>query len=185
MSQQSYTAGSDNDDSRTPEIDAITGSIVPIGPAVLVPRELATTLHPSWDEVVAGYLDAAIDSPNTRRAYGRHLRRAGEALGVGSLHDITGAELASYRAAVTSRGWRHRPNAGALACAVSRWSGAGRAHLPPRWQRCTRGTGRSCPFNVITQGSSRRCCRCRSPGSEVSRALGTDMRRGNGKACRP
>jgi len=104
MSQEVRTIGSDNYDSRTPEIGQIIDVIVPVPPSILISRELTTTIHPTWGEAVAGYLDAAIDSPNTRRAYSRHLTRAGEALGVDSLHDITGADLASYRAAVTSSG---------------------------------------------------------------------------------
>lgn len=157
MSQQSYTQGSDNGNSRTHKIDQPIDVIVPVGPAVLVPRELATAIHPTWDEAVAGYLDAAIDSANTRRAYGRHLRRAGETLGVNSLHGLTGADLASYRAAVTSSGLAASSQAQALAALRSflAWSGSMGGHsLPPQLVGVALRTPRvsvAARFNVITE----------------------------------
>jgi site-specific recombinase XerD len=53
-----------------------------------------------WEKVLQVYLDAAIDSPGTRRAYERHVRDAMTALGASTMLDITGADLAAYRAAV-------------------------------------------------------------------------------------
>ena len=53
-----------------------------------------------WEKVLQVYTDAAIDSQGTRRAYRRHVVDAMTALGVTSLIDITGADLAAYRAAV-------------------------------------------------------------------------------------
>jgi site-specific recombinase XerD len=72
-----------------------------------------TIIHPSeagvarrldsetpWEKVLQVYLDAAIDSAGTRRAYRRHIVDAMTALGVASLLDISGADLAAYKAAV-------------------------------------------------------------------------------------
>ena len=70
-------------------------------PAPALPA-LALTTTTSWDSVVEAYLDAAIDSPHTRRAYGRHLRNAFAVFGVAMVNELTGTDLARYRAAVVS-----------------------------------------------------------------------------------
>ena len=47
----------------------IRGDVIPIHPPAL------TSATP-WQDVVDAYLDAAVDSPETRRSYGRHLDAA-------------------------------------------------------------------------------------------------------------
>lgn len=157
MSQEVRTIGSDNGDSRTPEINQTIDASISVQPSIPVSRELTTTLHPTWDEAVAGYLDAAIDSPNTRRAYSRHLRRAGETLGVDSLRDLTGADLASYRAAVTSSGLAASSQSQALSSLRSflTWSGSMGGHsLPAQMVSVALRAPRvsvAARFNVITE----------------------------------
>jgi site-specific recombinase XerD len=97
--------------------------------------ELATrrTLAAStpWEAVLEAYLDGATDSPSTRRAYGRAVRDALTALEVTTLAELTGAELARYRAAVTAS-TSHAPASQALALAGLRsflkWAGIMGAH---------------------------------------------------------
>jgi hypothetical protein len=62
-------------------------------PIPTLPASTLTTTTP-WETVVGGYLDAAIDSPHTRRAYERHLRHAFAVLGVWTVRELTGADLA-------------------------------------------------------------------------------------------
>ena len=59
------------------------------------PADLARST--AWQIVVTAYLDAALDSPHTRRAYQRHLQAAFTWLGVLTVADLTGAQLAAYR----------------------------------------------------------------------------------------
>lgn len=56
--------------------------------------------HEAWDALVEGYLNAALDSLNTRRAYKRHLANAGAILGDQPLASLSGSELAAYRSLV-------------------------------------------------------------------------------------
>ncbi len=55
-----------------------------------------------WETAVDAYIDSALDSTHTRRAYRRHLMAAKFAMGVETVGQVTGAELASYRAVVTN-----------------------------------------------------------------------------------
>src|SRR4030095_2679801 len=70
-------------------------------PVSALPAPALTTATP-WAAVVEAYLDAAIDSRHTRRAYDRHLRNAFAVLGVAALSDLDGGDLPRYRAAVVS-----------------------------------------------------------------------------------
>jgi hypothetical protein len=70
-------------------------------PVAVLPAPVLTTTTP-WKAVVEAYLDAAIDSPHTRRAYARHLHNALAILGIWTLGELTGADLARYRASVIS-----------------------------------------------------------------------------------
>lgn len=96
---------------------------------------LPVTLLPAtpWQAVVSAYLDAACDSPATRRAYGRHLREAFAALGAVTVAELTGAQLAAYRATVTSSALAPGSQALALAAIRSflRWSRSLGAHALP------------------------------------------------------
>lgn len=60
------------------------------------------TLATPWPVVVDAYLDAACDSRHTRRAYSRHLDTAFHHLGRETVAEVTGADLAAYRAVVTA-----------------------------------------------------------------------------------
>jgi site-specific recombinase XerD len=97
---------------------------VPALPAV------ALTTTTSWQGVVEAYLDAAIDSPHTRRAYERHLHHAFAVLGVWTVGELTGADLARYRASVISSDLAPGSQAQALAALRSflSWSRTLGAH---------------------------------------------------------
>ena len=68
----------------------------------------------SWEEAVDAYLLTAIDSENTRRAYLRHLCNAGAALAWSAPADISGEELAHFRAALLAAPLAHASKAQAL-----------------------------------------------------------------------
>ena len=99
-------------------------------PALPVPALTTTT---SWEAVVEAYLDAAIDSRHTRRAYERHLRNAFAVLGVATVSEPSGADLARYRAAVVSSTLAPGSHAQALASLRSflAWSRTLGAHRLP------------------------------------------------------
>ena len=63
---------------------------------------ISTTSQVGWDDAVEAFLTSALDSENTRRAYRRHLRNARAILGVESVAEVTGADLAGYRATILS-----------------------------------------------------------------------------------
>jgi hypothetical protein len=66
-----------------------------------LPVSALTTTTP-WESVVDAYLDASIDSPHICRAYARHLHSAFAVLGISTVGELTGADLARYRASVIS-----------------------------------------------------------------------------------
>jgi integrase/recombinase XerD len=92
----------------------------------------AVALAPAtpWRVVVDAYLAAAVDSENTRRPYRRHLVDALTTLGVRAVDELRGADLARYRAAVTSSPLAPASQAQALAALRSflSWSGTMGAH---------------------------------------------------------
>ena len=55
-------------------------------------------LSTNWPIVVTAYLDAALDSPQTRRAYTRHPRDAFAALGVATIAERIGPRIVGYSA---------------------------------------------------------------------------------------
>jgi site-specific recombinase XerD len=83
-----------------------------------------------WPVAVAAYLDAAIDSPHTRRAYQRHLQAAFSWLDVPSVADITGAQLAAYRDQLTGNCLAPASQSQALAALRSflHWAGTVGTH---------------------------------------------------------
>jgi len=77
----------------TPTTQLATGlSLRPLTP--LVP----------WSEVLEAFSNAELDSPQTRRAYRRAIVACFTALGHKTLSEVSGAELAAYRAALVSDG---------------------------------------------------------------------------------
>jgi hypothetical protein len=57
-----------------------------------------------WSEVLEAFSNAELDSPQTRRAYRRAIVACFTALGHKTLSEVSGAELAAYRAALVSDG---------------------------------------------------------------------------------
>jgi site-specific recombinase XerD len=110
-----------------------------------------------WPDVVEAFLNAAVDSPRTRDAYGRALRRAFTALRVRTLDELTGAKLAAYRAQLLAT--RAAPSTHAQALAALRsflaWSGVLGAHgLSGDLVRMALRTPRVTvvrPYNVFTE----------------------------------
>jgi site-specific recombinase XerD len=98
-------------------------------PVPAQPAAALTSTTP-WQLVVEAYLDAAIDSQHTRHAYARHLRSAFAVLGVATVSDLTGADLARYRASVISSKLAPASQAQALAALRSflSWSRTLGAH---------------------------------------------------------
>jgi site-specific recombinase XerD len=70
----------------------------------LVPSLAASALafRTPWQVVVDAFLAGACDAESTRRTYSRHLHRAFAFLGVQTVAQLTGAQLASWRAAVVT-----------------------------------------------------------------------------------
>lgn len=91
-----------------------------------------TTTTP-WSVVVDVFLDAAVDSPHTRRAYARHLRDAFNLFGVRSVDGVTGADLARYRATVINSSLSPSSQGQALAALrkLLKWSKTMQAHYLP------------------------------------------------------
>lgn len=84
-----------------------------------------------WQAVLAAFLNAGVDSPNTRRAYQRACVDACQWLGIQSLAEVTGAMLAGYRANVLARPSLGPAAKGQILYAVRsflKWSGALGAH---------------------------------------------------------
>jgi site-specific recombinase XerD len=104
-------------------VELVTGDQAVSGGAALAPAT-------PWRAVVDAYLDAKVDSPETRRSYRRHLLDALTDLGVLSVDELTGAALARYRHAVTSSSLSPSSQAQALSALRSflRWSGTMGAH---------------------------------------------------------
>lgn len=101
-------------------------------PGLLQPVTIASG-GVTWAEAVAGFLAAAIDNVGTRRAYGRHLARAGRLFGEVTVGEVTGADLATYRAAVLDSGLSPSTQAQSLTAVRSflSWTGSMRgSHLP-------------------------------------------------------
>jgi len=90
----------------------------------------ALTTTTAWAAVVEAYLDAALDSLHTRRAYERQLHNAFTVLGVATVSEVSGADLARYRAAVVSSSLAPGSQAQALAALRSflAWSRTLGAH---------------------------------------------------------
>ena len=94
-------------------------------------RPRAIAADTSWEVILGAFLNAAVDSANTRRAYRRACVEACQWLGIYSLGELNGAMLAAYRADVCGR-----PNLGPASQAqvlyafrsFLKWSGTLGAH---------------------------------------------------------
>ena len=110
-----------------------------------------------WSEAVAVFLASGVDSAGTRRAYGRHLRQAGHLFGDISVADVTGSDLAAYRAHVLSSGLAPSTQSQALSALRSflGWAGSlGGHHLPAEAIRAALRTPRASVqtrYSVITE----------------------------------
>ena len=110
-----------------------------------------------WPVVVDAYLVAACDSRHTRRAYSRHLEAAFHHLGRETVAQVTGADLAAYRAAVTASPLSPASQSQALAALRSflAWAGSMGAHrLPAEVVRTALRTPRSTvqkPYSVLSE----------------------------------
>lgn len=60
-------------------------------------------LSSDWRAVAGAYIDAAIDSPHTARAYARAISEAMLSMGVERLDELTGAHLAAWRACLVAK----------------------------------------------------------------------------------
>ena len=63
----------------------------------------AIALDTPWQTILEAFLNAAVDTANTRRAYQRVCSEGCEWLGIGSLAELNGAKLSAYRAQVLAR----------------------------------------------------------------------------------
>jgi site-specific recombinase XerC len=83
-----------------------------------------------WEDVVDAFLDANVDSGNTRQAYRRHLRAAFGSFRVRTVAEVTGAMLVGYRARLMDDGRGDACHAQAVSALRSflRWSRAFGAH---------------------------------------------------------
>ena len=113
--------------------------------------------EPPWEKVVAGFLAAGVDSPGTRRAYGRHLQRAGLVFGNVPLSAINGMMLTDFRVAVTGSGLSPSTQAQALSALRSflSWTGSMGGHqlssdMVAKALRTPRATVRT-HYTVITE----------------------------------
>jgi site-specific recombinase XerD len=88
-------------------------------------------LHVTWVQATESYIATALDSPNTRRAYARHLRAAGAFLGVETMEDLSGEGLGEYRAHVLASGLAPSSIAQALTAVRAFLAWAGHLGLHP------------------------------------------------------
>jgi len=86
---------------------------VQVKPGTIVARTLGPFVP--WSEVLEAFLSAAVDSPETRRAYQRAVVACMEALGVVTLAEVSGTALAAYRATLLQDGRGAATHALALA----------------------------------------------------------------------
>lgn len=101
-------------------------ALTPANPSLAI-----STLGPAvpWRTVVEAFLLAKVDSANTRRAYRRALVVAFERIGRPILADVTGLDLAAYRAALLKDGRSASTHVQALAALRSCLSWARLEHV--------------------------------------------------------
>ena len=91
---------------------------------------LATTTWVTAERVIDAFLAGGVDSPHTRRAYGRHLSDAFKQLGIEDVRCLTGENLAHYRALLMAQDQGPSTKAQALAAmrAFLRWYSSASGH---------------------------------------------------------
>ena len=155
---QSIIEVSENGDSQTSLILAIlplqTGDQ---NPHVFNDSTPLVLTEPSWEDVVGVFLAAGVDSAGTRRAYARHLKRAGIVFGNVPLSAIDGMLLAEFR--VTVMGSELSPSTQAQMLSALRsflsWTGSMGGHqlssdMVAKALRTPRATVRT-RYTVITE----------------------------------
>lgn len=125
--------GAGNSNSRPQELDHRSLNSVQIVRAGEL-ESVSATLSASWLEAVETYLDAALDSAETRRAYRRYLTRAAVLFDWRSVDEVSGRDLVEYRRVVISSHWS--PSTQAVALAAMRsflgWIGTLQGHRLPK-----------------------------------------------------
>jgi site-specific recombinase XerD len=135
---------------------------------------------------IEGFLTADVDSPNTRRAYRRHLNDAFAFFDVVDVRELNGQRLAAYRAHLLSDGRRASTHSQALAAlrAFLRWMN-GAFDLRQFDDRVLRVTLRAPrvtvmrPFNVLSDPESIRILQATSSPRDralVATLLGAGLR---------
>jgi site-specific recombinase XerD len=143
----------------TPEVVAhLPAAMVPIT-GVISTEGVATTIP--FMKAVEGFLSADVDSPNTRRAYRRHLTDAFAFFDVVDVRELNGQRLAAYRARLLADGRRASSHSQALAAirAFLKWMN-GTFDLRQFDDRVLRATLRAPrvtvmrPFNILSDPES-------------------------------
>jgi site-specific recombinase XerD len=132
--------------------------MVPIT-GVISTEGVATTIP--FMKAVEGFLSADVDSPNTRRAYRRHLTDAFAFFDVVDVRELNGQRLAAYRARLLADGRRASSHSQALAAirAFLKWMN-GTFDLRQFDDRVLRATLRAPrvtvmrPFNILSDPES-------------------------------
>lgn len=151
---------------------------------VISTEGVATTIP--FMNAVEGFLSAEVDSPNTRRAYRRHLTDAFSYFEVVDVRDLNGQRLAAYRAHLLADGRRASTHSQALAAlrAFLRWMN-GTFDLRQFDDRVLRVTLRAPrvtvvrPFNVLSDPEATRILQATSNTRDravVATLLGAGLR---------
>ncbi|MFZ4513347.1 MAG: tyrosine-type recombinase/integrase, partial [Geothrix sp.] len=157
--------------------------MVPIT-GVISTEGVATTIP--FMNAVEGFLSADVDSPNTRRAYRRHLTDAFAFFEVVDVRELNGQRLAAYRAHLLADGRRASTHSQALAAlrAFLRWMN-GTFDLRQFDDRVLRATLRAPrvtvmrPFNVLSDPEAIRILQAASNTRDralVATLLGAGLR---------
>ena len=127
-----HSQASENEYYQTPYHEQMLQPSDHHGSAVVVLESaLSRANGAAWGVVVAAYLATAIDSAGTRRAYARHLTKAGALFGVSYVSELTGEDLNDFKAAVLSSGLAPASQSQALSALRSflLWAGSMGKHF--------------------------------------------------------
>lgn len=181
----------ESDPKSRPNPELVTPDMVVHVPAAMVPitgvistEGVAKTILPM--AAIEGFLTADVDSPNTRRAYQRHLNDAFAFFDVVDVRELNGQRLAAYRAHLLADSRRASTHSQALAAlrAFLRWMN-GAFDLRQFDDRVLRVTLRAPrvtvmrPFNVLSDPEAIRILRAASNTRDralVATLLGAGLR---------